>query len=269
MWLSLVFVLFINLVAAAQDTTPWRTNEGRACIREWMELTLSRLNASDLGKDYNERKPWRFNPYGVLLGKDSWTNAAPDLFNRYENVEQWVWAHYNRNEAGRWTGSYGFFEKSTVSIPSCAAYTRDCLDRNASSSPAGAVQTTIDFVQKSERLMGDGTGDWAFPIRLIGEGTIVSVSINNISGVYSVWDTVPGNGMWATAVITGGQMRNAADGSISLPVSGTTDIMLYVADNGTSLANGNTRYRITIRFSDGRTVTIDPATSNTALIPVR
>ena len=268
-FLSLIFTVLLNGVAVAQDQTPWRTSLGRACIREWMELTISRLNASDLGRDYNDRKPWRFNPYGVLLGKDSWTNAAPDLFNRYENVEHWVWAHYNQNPAGVWPGSYGFFEKSSVSIQSCSTYTQICIDRNSSSSysPAGAVQTAADFVQRSERLAGDGTGDWAFPIRLIGGGTIVMVSISNISGEFSVWDTIPGNGMWATAVTTGGQVRNSGDGSISLPVSGTTDIVLYVSDNGTSLANGNTRYRITIRFSDGRTVTIDPAASNTAQIP--
>jgi hypothetical protein len=268
-WLSLIFILAMNGVAFSQDETPWRTVEGRACIREWMQVTLSRLNSSDLGAGFNERKPWRFNPYGVLLGKQSWTNAAPDLFDRYDNTEHWVWAHYNRNAAGLWTGSYSFFEKSTIPILSCKVYTSDCLMRNAPLSPSlsGARQTGNDYVQKSEKLAGDGVGDWAFPIRLIGRGTIVSVSINSISGEFSVWDTVPGNGMWCTAVNVGGQVRNSSDGSISLPVSGTTDLTLYVSDNGTALANGKTRYQITIRFKDGRTVVIDPTGSTTVQIP--
>ncbi|MBN1366078.1 MAG: hypothetical protein JW976_14840, partial [Syntrophaceae bacterium] len=90
-----------------------------------------------------------------------------------------------------------------------------------------------------------------------------------ISGEFSVWDTVPGNGMWCTAVTVGGQLKNSSNGSISLPVSGTTDIVFYVADNGTALANGETLYQITIKFSDERAVTIDPASSSTAQIPVR
>jgi hypothetical protein len=179
MFFCLLIFMFFHCGVNAQDETPWRTPEGRACIREWMNLTIAWLNASDLGKDFNDRKPWRFSQYGVLLGKDSWTNAAPDLFSRYENTEHWVWAHYNRNAAGLWTGSYGFFERSTVPIPSCSVYTRACINGNSPTSPAGAIQTTADFVQRSERPGGDGTGDWAFPVRLIGDGTIVMVSITS------------------------------------------------------------------------------------------
>ncbi|MCP5053380.1 MAG: hypothetical protein GY940_39815 [bacterium] len=86
-----------------------------------MQLTVSRLNSSDLGAGYNSSKPWRFNQYGLILGRTGFSNSAPDLFSRYENVQHWVWAHYNRDSfSGLWTGSFSFFNRAN--IPSCKSY---------------------------------------------------------------------------------------------------------------------------------------------------
>jgi hypothetical protein len=92
-----------------------------------MQMTVSRLNSTDLGPAYNSRKPWRFNRYGLLLGKRSYSNYAPDLFSRYENLQHWVWAHYNKNPYSGWTGSLAFLNRAN--IPSVKSYTRTCEAR--------------------------------------------------------------------------------------------------------------------------------------------
>jgi hypothetical protein len=122
--LGIVFFIGAFGSIAAQSSTPWRTAQGRACINAWMRMTVSRLNATDLGQNYNSRKPWRFNRYGLLLGKGSFSNSAPDLFSRYENVQHWVWAHYNQNQYAGWTGSLAFLGRAN--IPSVKSYTRSC-----------------------------------------------------------------------------------------------------------------------------------------------
>ena len=131
---------------------------------------------------------------------------------------------------------------------------------------AGAYLTSKDYVQKSGKPAGDGIPDWCFPIRLIGTGTVESISINNINGQYSVWDTIPANNLWLTAVVIDGRVLNRSDGSVSFPISGDVGLELYVADNG-SLKGNRTRYRITVRFTDGRVVTLDPAKSRVARLP--
>ena len=64
-----LIVFSIPLESLHGDETPWRTAQGRQCIEQWMQLVETQINASDLGPNSNLRKPWRFNKYGILLGR--------------------------------------------------------------------------------------------------------------------------------------------------------------------------------------------------------
>ncbi len=75
MLLGTAFFFGASAAIEAQSSTPWRTAQGRACINAWMQMAVSRLNATNLGQSYNSRKPWRFNRYGLLLGRGSYSNS--------------------------------------------------------------------------------------------------------------------------------------------------------------------------------------------------
>lgn len=122
---GMVFFFGLITIINAQNSTPWRTAQGRACIDTWMRLTISQLNSTDLGQNYNSSKPWRFNQYGLLMGRTMHSNYAPDLFSRYEGRYHWVWAHYNRGSTGYWTGSLSFLNRANIT--SCKSYVNSCL----------------------------------------------------------------------------------------------------------------------------------------------
>ena len=61
---------------------PWETPEGRACIDRWVTDSMSRLNRYQGNAQFNSRKPWSINKYGVLEGHHPGgpvSNGAPDL----------------------------------------------------------------------------------------------------------------------------------------------------------------------------------------------
>ena len=107
-----------------------------------------------------------------------------------------------------------------------------------------------DVVGKSEKIKGDGVRDAHFKIRFNTVSVVEEISIRNVDGTSSAWDTVPGNGIWAIAVYTDGKLRNREDGSVKFAVEGDTTLDLWVADNG-SIAAGATRYEVIVKFNDG------------------
>lgn len=123
-----------------------------------------------------------------------------------------------------------------------------------------------DVVGKSETIGGDGVNDAHFQVRLDTISVVEEIAIRNVDGTSSAWDTVPGNGIWAIAVYTGGNLRNRHDGSVRFAVEGDTTLDLRVADNG-SIARGDTNYEVIIRFNDGtvlKTVAERKETAETA-----
>ncbi len=107
-----------------------------------------------------------------------------------------------------------------------------------------------DVVGKSEKIQGDGVRDAHFKTRFNTVSIVEEISIRNVDGTSSVWDTVPGNGTWVIAVYTDGKLRNREDGSVKFAVEGDTTLDLWVADNG-SIAAGATRYEVIVQFNDG------------------
>lgn len=107
-----------------------------------------------------------------------------------------------------------------------------------------------DVVGKSEKIKGDGVRDAHFKTRFNTVSVVEEISIRNVDGTSSAWDTAPGNGTWAIAVYTDGKLRNREDGSVKFAVEGDTTLDLWVADNG-SIAAGATRYEVIVKFNDG------------------
>ena len=123
-----------------------------------------------------------------------------------------------------------------------------------------------DFVGNNEKRAGNGSLDWEADLRVNTPGTIVSMTLLNTSGGAGEWDTIPGNGRWLLGVFdSNDRILNKADGSVSIPVSRSTDYRLRMENNGT-LDNAGTRSKITLTYDDGRVLSreIAPYTSQSS-----
>ena len=116
------------------------------------------------------------------------------------------------------------------------------------------VTSSQDYVGANEALQRSGRNDVQFRLAVSAAGrTLTGLELRNTDGQYSVWDTLPGNGMWLMAVTQGGRLLNDAQGRLvptPLPPSGEATLDLYVEDNG-SVAGGQTHYQLTLLFQDG------------------
>jgi len=111
-----------------------------------------------------------------------------------------------------------------------------------------------DLVGLNEQRAGNGKPDWETELKVSTAGTVTGINIRNISGKAGEWDTIPGNKRWLiVATDQNGKVLNRQDGSVSIPVSGTMILRLWVEDNG-SLADSGTRSLVTLTYDDGRTL---------------
>jgi hypothetical protein len=105
-----VLVLAIANPALAQTggagTEPWETAVGQACFERWISEVVVLVNTYDGDDEYNDRKPWSINQYGILEGNAQFgptSVAAPDNFWRYGNNKHWwMWAHYPVSYSWQW-----------------------------------------------------------------------------------------------------------------------------------------------------------------------
>ncbi len=107
-----------------------------------------------------------------------------------------------------------------------------------------------DVAGKRETLGKDGANDAHFRVRFTTISVVDHITIRNVDGMNAMWDTIPGNGVWAIAVFMDGNLKNRADGSIRFPVDGDTTLDLWVADNG-AVSGGKTRFEVIVQFNDG------------------
>ena len=250
----LLLVMWSGWSLAAQ---PWETSAGRACIDSYAREVGNRLNSYNGSDEFNARKSWFINQWGVLNGNRRFgptSTAAPDDFHRYRDKYHYMWFY--------WHVPNGYWKKPdwrAAGVPHIRPYVAACVrDSEATGSSTtianrAASPTARDVVQNNERLAPNGKKDWAFRTRFDAVGTVIAVEIRNINGQHSVWDTVPGNGYWLTAVLVGEQRKYSKDGTVNFPIRGQTDFTFLVEDNG-SLNGGRTGYKITLKFADGRKV---------------
>jgi len=110
---------------------------------------------------------------------------------------------------------------------------------------------SYDYVGQGEKLAGNLNRDYRFDIRFTKTGTLTGVRLLNLTKG-GEWDTIPSNGRWLLAVTRpGGGVLNAPDGSVKIPVEGTTALHLWVEDNKT-LADPASKWRISLAFSAGQ-----------------
>lgn len=107
-----------------------------------------------------------------------------------------------------------------------------------------------DAVSQTESFGPDGKADAHFRVNFNTVSAVNGVTIRNIDGTPSRWDTTPGNGYWPVAVIKDGKVKNRTDGSVLFAVEGDTTLDLLAADNG-SVAQGDTNYEVLVTFNDG------------------
>ncbi|MBT3880391.1 MAG: WG repeat-containing protein [Candidatus Scalindua sp.] len=110
----------------------------------------------------------------------------------------------------------------------------------------------LDFVGRNEKLKRNGSPDVQFRFHIIAPGkTITNLTIQNIDGQKSDWDTMPGNGIWLVGVLKNNNVLNKPDGSVNILLGDSEEIFdLYVHDNN-SIVAGKTNYEMTLTYMDG------------------
>ena len=105
--------------------SPWDTAEGQICFESWIAYAMRKLNGYNGSAEFNARKPWSINKYGVLEGHSGSgpvSAYAPDGFSEYNyNRYWWIWDHYNPTPVWKlpeWNGA---------EIEGVKSYVTNCL----------------------------------------------------------------------------------------------------------------------------------------------
>jgi hypothetical protein len=106
---------------------PCETPEGQACFERWIAISMAKLNAVDGSPEFNGRKPWSINRYGVLEGGPHGPHSvhAPDDFPEHGNNKYW-WMWDAWTPAG-FDGSWTYPEWNTAGIESVQSFVLKCL----------------------------------------------------------------------------------------------------------------------------------------------
>jgi len=123
--------------------------------------------------------------------------------------------------------------------------------------------SAINSVGPYEEIKPDAEPDSMLSVEFFAAGkTLVNVEVRNTDGVFSVWDTIPSNGMWGLGVFVrnhqgkGYFQQNNPDSSLKpyLVKNAPEEINLRMADAG-SIRDKSTSFMVTFSFSDGTSLT--------------
>ena len=107
-----------------------------------------------------------------------------------------------------------------------------------------------DFVGPSVTPGSNLNADLRFDLTIQGKGILTGVSIQDINHKY-IWDTDYNSPNWLVGVTKQDTpLLNEKDGSISVPVKGTTFLSLWIEPKYADSNSG--RYQITLTWEDGR-----------------
>lgn len=115
--------------------------------------------------------------------------------------------------------------------------------------------SSVDLVRGDMSFKPDGQKDAAISLRVATRGTITTLTVHNVDGPMSTWNTTPGSGAWALGVADKDKpqvLLNGSDGSVAIKVDQPRDLVLYVADNG-AIRDGKTRFAVTVAYEGGTT----------------
>ncbi|MEZ4520176.1 MAG: cohesin domain-containing protein [Thermomicrobiales bacterium] len=141
--LLLSVLAIIRTPAVAQgNPPPWETPEGIACFERWISEVERILNAYDGTDQFNARKPWSINEYGLVEGNPQFgptSVAAPDNFWRYDNNRYWwIWDHYNVSYYWQWRWE----NWRNAMVPPPRPFVLNCIAETGGASTTGSTGTT-------------------------------------------------------------------------------------------------------------------------------
>lgn len=215
----------------AAPGTPWETPAGQNCFEQWIREAMSRLNAyDDGGDDFNARKPWSINQYGILEGNPRigpTSVAAPDNFADYNyNKYWWMWDQYPAESVSDWR----LPEWRAAQVPPLRPYVRNCVgEAGGTDSTTGVVSGVAPGSTGTSAVPGDDVTppDFGSPEpasvsrmtlqagqRQVVEGQLVNVPVWLLNGadVANINSTVGYNASVATPegdLIKGNLLDNA------------------------------------------------------------
>ncbi|EFQ23183.1 hypothetical protein Apau_0755 [Aminomonas paucivorans DSM 12260] len=113
----------------------------------------------------------------------------------------------------------------------------------------GPEASDFDLLGPGENRGGDFDRDRRFTVVVQGKGVLTGAKLRSLKGD-GAWDTIPGNKIALLGVAREGKTEflNRGDGSLRLPVSGTTPLSLYAGGD----AAGTGPFRVSLVFEDGR-----------------
>jgi hypothetical protein len=105
---------------------PWDTPQGQACFENWIRESMSRLNAYNGDKEFNARKPWSINKYGLLQAKGISSVGAPEDFHDHNyNRYWWMWDRYNAPSSTGWEDN----NWDGAQVPPIREYVNKCISQ--------------------------------------------------------------------------------------------------------------------------------------------
>jgi hypothetical protein len=158
-WIIFVVVLF-GSVGLATAVEPWKPPYGPMCFEKWISEYSRLMNSYDGDKEFNSRKPWRINKYGLFVGQKMYSNYAPDDWGQYgANRHQWMWGH-NVSES-KWFGG-GAYNKA--GLQGLRYFVRNCIKQAGGTIDAGLPQTPPSAPSPSTQVcpqipVGSGMAD--------------------------------------------------------------------------------------------------------------
>lgn len=204
---GVIAMLFTGITFGAdQPKTPWETPEGSACFEDWIREITLRLNSYDGGKEYNNRKPWQINEYGVLEGglkQSASTPISPEKWPNYGGNKYWFMWDYWHETGGVWREN----ALNAAGVPHIRPYVLRCL----------AAYKERTAPQKSPRptVSGSGGEGGELPVddkfqqflQLL-ENTAENSELNlsgGAQGEYALGSVTGDNGQTGMGAGTGGQ----------------------------------------------------------------
>lgn len=241
----------LNLpITSAQGANPWETPQGQACFERWITESMAKLNAYNGNAEFNGRKPWSINKYGVLEGRPGvgpTSVGAPDNFPQYNNNKYWwMWDAWVPSNAD---GTWRYPEWNGAGIENIRTYVTRCVGTSGtgSTNPPSAPSSPCDWsgtwkrndevfvwTQNGTQVTGKGvtdpswtlsgtvsgnvlTGKWANSTNSGTVRIVMSADCNSFDSSWGLGDdstTWTGNGVRTTA---GGGGGTTQGGGITVP----------------------------------------------------
>lgn len=202
----LVIIIAAVTFTVAETQNPWDSSEGSACFEDWIRETAIRLNSYDGGKEYNSRKPWQINEYGVLEAGPKFSAAtpvSPDNWPNYGGNKYWFMWDYWHEPAGVWKEN----ALNSAGVPHIRQYVVRCLA--AYEARTAPQQPPRQTVSGGGGEVGGLSVDEKFQqfLQLLGDGA-ESSDLNpsgGAQGQYAVGSVTGGSGQTGVGNGTGGQ----------------------------------------------------------------